>query len=146
MKNNRLILAVDFDGTCTSHEFPKLGKDIGAVPVLKKLVEKGHHLILYTMRCDHDFMPESDDPTIHPVGGYYLSEAIEWFKSHDIPLYGVQRNPTQDKWTASPKCYAHVYLDDAALGCPLKWDSSVSDRPFVDWNKMEELLKERGIL
>ena len=32
-------ICVDFDGTCVTHEFPKVGKDIGAVPVLKKLVD-----------------------------------------------------------------------------------------------------------
>lgn len=34
-----MVIAVDFDGTCVTHEFPKVGKDIGAVPVLKELVE-----------------------------------------------------------------------------------------------------------
>ena len=49
-----MVIAVDFDGTCVTHEFPKVGKDIGAVPVLKKLVEKGHKIILYTMRSHPD--------------------------------------------------------------------------------------------
>ena len=43
-------IGIDFDGTCVTHEYPKIGKDIGAVPVLKELVEKGHKLILNTMR------------------------------------------------------------------------------------------------
>lgn len=30
-------IVIDFDGTCVTHEFPLVGKDIGAVPVLKKL-------------------------------------------------------------------------------------------------------------
>lgn len=42
-----MVIAVDFDGTCVTHEFPKIGKDIGAIPVLRKLVEKGHQIILY---------------------------------------------------------------------------------------------------
>jgi hypothetical protein len=25
------IIAVDFDGTCVTHEYPSIGKDIGAV-------------------------------------------------------------------------------------------------------------------
>ena len=32
---------IDFDGTCVSHEFPEIGRDIGAVPVLRELVETG---------------------------------------------------------------------------------------------------------
>ena len=45
-------IAIDFDGTCTTHEFPKIGKDIGAVRVLKRLINNGHNLILFTMRSD----------------------------------------------------------------------------------------------
>lgn len=41
-----MVIAVDFDGTCVTHEFPKIGKDIGAIPVLRKLVEKEHQIIL----------------------------------------------------------------------------------------------------
>ena len=28
-------IAIDFDGTVVTHEYPKVGRDIGAVPVLK---------------------------------------------------------------------------------------------------------------
>ena len=48
-----MYIAVDFDGTCVSNAFPYIGKDIGSVPVLKKLVEKGHKLILYTLRSNN---------------------------------------------------------------------------------------------
>ncbi len=27
---------IDFDGTCVTHLFPKVGKDIGAAPVLRE--------------------------------------------------------------------------------------------------------------
>jgi hypothetical protein len=46
------IIGIDFDGTVVTHDFPKIGKDIGAVPVLRKLVDNGHKLILFTMRSD----------------------------------------------------------------------------------------------
>lgn len=45
-----MVIAVDFDGTCVTHEFPKIGKDIGAIPVLRKLVERertSNYLIYY---------------------------------------------------------------------------------------------------
>ena len=45
-----MIIAVDFDGTCVTHDFPKVGKNIGAEIVLKKFTDKGHKIILYTMR------------------------------------------------------------------------------------------------
>ena len=120
-----MIIAVDFDGTCVTHDFPKIGKDIGAVPVLKDLVKKGHKLILWTMRSDRE-------------EGNYLTEAVNWFKNNNIPLYGIQENPTQNTWTYSKKCYAQIYIDDAALGCPLIFDKSLSDRPFVNWKIVEK--------
>lgn len=124
-----MIIAVDFDGTCVTHEYPNIGKDIGAVPVLKELVENGHKIILYTMRCDKE-----------------LKEAVQWFESNDIPLFGINENPTQRKWTKSPKIYAHLYIDDAALGVPLILDESISNRPFVDWKLVKVLLQNTGVL
>ena len=43
---------IDFDGTCVTHAYPLVGKDIGAQAVLKRLVDAGHQLILFTMRGD----------------------------------------------------------------------------------------------
>lgn len=45
-----MIIAVDFDGTCVTHEFPRVGEEIGAAEVLKELTDKGHKIILFTMR------------------------------------------------------------------------------------------------
>lgn len=44
-----MIIAVDFDGTCVTHDFPKVGKNIGTEIVLKKFSDKEHKIILYTM-------------------------------------------------------------------------------------------------
>lgn len=140
-----MIIAIDFDGTCVTHEFPKIGKDINAIPVLKELVENGHKLVLFTMRSDVN-NPQSDDETIIAKEGNYLTDAVNWFKSNDIPLYGIQTNPTQHTWTKSPKAYAQMYIDDAALGCPLKHDKDVSDRPFVDWSIVRDILKCNGLV
>lgn len=139
-------IAIDFDGTCVTHEFPKVGKDIGAAPVLRKLIENGHHLILFTMRSDRTENKETGHPDIIDVTGEFLAHAVDWFKSNEIPLYGTQCNPTQSNWTTSPKCYAHLYIDDAALGCPLKFDKEISERPFVDWNEVENILITNGII
>lgn len=121
-------IAIDFDGTCVLHDYPSIGRDIGAVPVLQKLAENGHRLILYTMRS-----------------GGYLSEAIEWFNTNKIPLYGAQVNPTQHKWTESTKCFAHLYIDDAALGAPLLYDKE-SGRNYIDWSEVTKLLHTKGLL
>lgn len=139
----RSIIAIDFDGTCVSHEFPKMGKDIGAVPVLKKLVQNGHQLILFTMRSDV-VNPKSESNELHLESGDYLTQAVNWFKENDIPLWGIQTNPTQHTWTTSPKAYAHRYIDDAAIGTPLKVENGM--RPYVDWEEMEKLLINLGLI
>lgn len=114
-----MIVAIDFDGTVVSHDYPRIGKDIGAVPVLKSMVSQGHRLVLNTMRS-----------------GKELEEAVRWFEENDIPLYGVNKTPGQRRWTTSPKVHAHLYIDDCGYGIPLKEDPSVSPRPFVDWSKI----------
>jgi hypothetical protein len=138
-------IIIDFDGTVVTHEFPNVGKDIGAVPVLKMLIEKGHNLILFTMRSNfHDVQVKDDE--IHPEGGDYLTEALKWFDNNEIKLYGVQTNPTQHLWTTSPKAYGKLIIDDAALGCPLIHDKNITERPFVDWNKVKDYLTLNGII
>ena len=136
-------ICIDFDGTCVTHEFPLIGRDIGAVPVLKRLVSSGHRLILFTMRSDIVDVT-SDDYNIHKQGGNYLSDAVDWFYRNDIPLYGVNTNPTQHTWTKSPKAYGQLYIDDATLGCPLI--DNGKERPYVDWDKVESMLEKSGIL
>lgn len=140
-------IVIDFDGTVVSHEFPKMGNDIGSVPVLRKLVAKGHNLILFTMRSNIDD-PQRENKyfEIIPQGGKYLDDAVKWFADHGIPLYGIQKNPTQHTWTKSPKAYGQVIIDDAALGCPLRIDESISTRAFVDWVQLEKLLYSNRIL
>lgn len=127
-----MIIAVDFDGTCVTHEYPNVGKNIGAEIVLKALTDEGHGLILYTMR-DHP-ADSVQDP---------LQEAIDWFSQNDIPLFGINENPTQKSWTTSPKPYAHLYIDDAALGIPIM---KLGRKPFVDWYSVTFRLRWNGML
>lgn len=124
----KLVIAIDFDGTCVTHDYPDIGKDIGAIPVLKRLVEKGHKLILYTMRSDE-----------------YLEAAKQWFEEAGIPLYGVNHNPTQKRWTNSSKIFANLYIDDAALGAPLKFGQH-SEKVYIDWFAVEKLLEQYGLI
>ena len=129
-----MVIAVDFDGTCVTHEYPNVGKNIGAEIVLKALTDEGHDLILYTMR-DHPADSGVQDP---------LQEAIDWFSQNDIPLFGVNENPTQKSWTTSPKPYANLYIDDAALGMLTIMLSG--GRPFVDWYAAAFRLRWSGVL
>jgi hypothetical protein len=121
-----MIIAIDFDGTCVTHEYPNIGKEIGAVPVLKAIVDNGHKLILHTMRS-----------------GKTLSEAQKWFSDNGIELYGINENPTQKNWTQSSKAFANLYIDDAGLGIPL---IRSIDRPYVDWRQVAIALADKGCL
>ena len=140
-----MYICIDFDGTCVTHEFPSIGKDIGAIPVLKELVKNNHKLILFTMRSNMKDV-KSLDYNIHSQSGNYLDEAVEWFKNNKIPLYGINVNPDQITWTESPKAYGQLYIDDAALGIPLKYNINISERPFVDWEEVYKLLKSQNVL
>ncbi len=125
-----MYIAIDFDGTCVTNDFPKIGKDIGAVPILKELVEKGHKLILLTNRF-----------------GDTLDDAVEWFRKQGIPLYGVNHNPVQKRFSKSPKVYADLYIEDRGLGCPLITNNPyISKKPFADWKEIKSLLQKESVI
>ncbi len=123
-----MVIAVDFDGTCVTHEYPFVGKDIGAVPVLKKIVENGHQIILLTMR-----------------DGDTLKDAEKWFADNEIPLLASNNSPNAPR-SISRKVFATIYIDDMALGCPLMYVSTYSNRPFVNWNEVQKWLLTNEII
>lgn len=114
-KENMAIIGIDFDGTCVTDLFPYVGDNIGAASVLRKLADK-NLLILYTVR-----------------DGKYLQDAVDWFKYNHINLYSVNYNP--EPVSSSPKLYCDYYIDDRNIGTPL------TDKGYVDWNKMLVLLR-----
>ena len=121
-------IAVDFDGTIVTHAYPDMGYDAGAEPVLKELIANGCKIILLTMRS-----------------GELLEPAIAWFRDRNIPLFGVNENPDQKKWTASPKVYADLYIDDSSLGCPLKFMDG-ERRAVANWDGIRQQLVREGFL
>lgn len=116
------IIAVDFDGTCVVHRYPEIGEEVPyCVDILNLLVENNYKIVLNTMR-----------------GGKELNDAINWFKERNIPLYGANETPGQRSWTSSPKIWAQLYIDDAALGCPLK--RLENGHIVVDWVRVKMFL------
>lgn len=115
-----MIIAVDFDGTIVDHRFPEIGPFIpGAIDYLKEFKENGATLILWTMRSDGgDF-------------GDVLTQAVSACEGQGVIFDNANQNP--QTWTTSPKAYAHVYIDDAAFGCPLKM-YDFTRQPCVDWS------------
>lgn len=118
-----VTIGLDFDGTVVTHEFPKIGKEVPhCLETLKKITDDGGKIILITMRS-----------------GRKLAEAVAYLSYHEIPLYGVNSNPRQAYYSKSPKIYANIYIDDAALGCPLTF-SDLSDKAYVNWLQVQKHL------
>ena len=140
-----MTIAVDFDGTIVSHAYPEIGRDLGAVAVLKALQARGHRLILLTMRCRlNQFTTGDAQGLVDAPAGDYLADAVRWCRDRGLTFWAVNNNPEQSRWTTSRKVYANMYIDDAALGIPLL--QAGESRPFVDWEAVEHILKTRGVL
>lgn len=119
-----IVVAVDFDGTIVTHEYPEIGKPLPyAIETLKKITEAGGKLILYTMR-----------------DGQTLKDAIKYCQDNGVTLWSANVNPDQHTWSASRKVYANIYIDDAALGTHTLHDPSFASRPYVDWVIVDALL------
>lgn len=123
-----MIVAVDFDGTIAEHEFPDIGAPVpGAFRWMKEWQAAGARLILWTMRSDGRTGEGREN-------GPVLTEAIEFCRTNGVEFWAANHNPEQAAWTGSPKVYAHVYVDDAAAGCPLRESRKAGNRPMVDWD------------
>jgi len=103
-----MIIAVDFDGTIVTHEYPRIGKPIPfALQTLKKLQDEDHHqLILWTYRT-----------------GKELEEAVEYCRAGGVEFYAVNSNhPEEEKGDGySRKINADIYIDDRNLGGLPDW-------------------------
>lgn len=122
-----IAIAIDFDGTCVTNEnFPGVGEDIGAVPILKEIKDKGNKLILWTVRDDIS-----------------LANALRWFDENEIKLDGVNKYKG-GKSSSSPKLNADIFIDDKALGAPLI--SPKDKKPYINWSKVRVLLKQKDII
>lgn len=118
-----MIIAIDFDGTIVTHEYPKIGRPVpGAIETMLEFIERGDKLILWTMRS-----------------GDKLTEAVNYCFDNGIIFWGVNKNPEQEEWTNSPKAYAQVYIDDAALNATLI-EGNKGERPYLDWHVVRHCL------
>ncbi len=118
-------VALNFDGTCVEHNYPKVGMDIGADPWLRAAVALGAKLILYTSRC-----------------GDEMGEAMDWFEDHKVEVWDVNHNPDQIRFTSSKKLYAHIYVDSEALGAPML-PKTERKRPHMNWEIAGPMLLRR---
>ena len=85
-----ITICVDFDGTVVEHCYPYIGNESpNCSEIMKRWIDEYEiGFILDTMR-----------------DGKELDEAVKWFEERGVDLYGVGKNPTQEKWTKSNKCH-----------------------------------------
>lgn len=103
-----MIIAVDFDGTIVTHEYPNIGKEIPfAIETLKKIQKEGHHqLIMWSVR-----------------EGSLLDEAVEYCRARGLEFYAVNSNypEAEDVGDKSRKLSAELFIDDRNLGGLPDW-------------------------
>lgn len=99
-----MIIAVDFDGTLCSNEYPEIGVPntslIRALMRWRNMSEE-NELILWTCRC-----------------GKELKDALEWCKFFELEFDAVNENVPSNKAkyeNDARKVFADIYLDDRAL-------------------------------
>ena len=71
--------------------------------------------------------------------GKLLDKAVTYCNRKGIEFYGVNRNPSQNSWTDSPKAYGQFYIDDCNVGQPLIFEDG--ERPYVDWVKTDKIMR-----
>ncbi|MFD2551888.1 BT0820 family HAD-type phosphatase [Bizionia sediminis] len=104
---NKLIIAVDFDGTIVEDAYPKIGKaKLFAFETLKRLQEEGNRLILWTYRS-----------------GSHLDEAVAFCKENGLEFYAVNKSYPEEILDAnkSRKIHADIFIDDRNIGGLLGW-------------------------
>ena len=113
-----MTIAVDFDGTIVTHEYPRIGKPIPfAIETLKKLQQEGHHqLILWTCR-----------------EGELLQEAIDYCASKGLEFYSVNSNFPEEnaEIVRARKLEAELFIDDRNLG------------GIPDWGVIYQMINEK---
>ena len=104
---DRLIIAVDFDGTIVEDAYPDIGRPkLFAFDTLKRFKKDGHRLILWTYRS-----------------GQRLEEAVEFCKKNGIEFYAVNQSFPEEELSddRSRKINADLFIDDRNIGGMLGW-------------------------
>ncbi len=105
--NDRLIIAVDFDGTIVEDAYPKIGKPkLFAFETLKRLQKDGHRLILWTYRSEQR-----------------LEEAVAFCNEKGIDFYAVNKSYPEEQLdnSKSRKIHADLFIDDRNIGGFVGW-------------------------
>lgn len=102
-------IAIDFDGTIVTHEYPKIGTEIPfAIETLKMLIRDHHRLILWSVR-----------------EGHLLQEAVDWCKERGVEFWAVNKDYPEESLENnnhfSRKLKADYFIDDRNIGGLPDW-------------------------
>ena len=114
-----MIIAVDFDGTIVTHEYPKIGREIPfAIETLKMLINDHHRLILWSVR-----------------EGHLIDEAVEWCRERGVEFWAVNRDFPEENPKTNPhysrKLKADMFIDDRNIG------------GLPDWGEIYRMIKNK---
>lgn len=123
-----MTIAVDFDGTIVTHEYPNIGKEIPfAIQTLKLLQKDGHKLILWSVR-----------------EGKLLNEAVQWCRERGLEFYAINRDypeeETNNSNNYSRKLKVDIWIDDRNIGGLPDW--GIIYRIIKENKTYEEILNE----
>ena len=139
-------IAVDFDGTIVTHEYPKIGREIPfAIETLKMLIRDQHRLILWSVR-----------------EGELLQEAVDWCKERGVEFWAVNKDYPEESYENnnhfSRKLKADYFIDDRNIGgLPdwgqiyqmvhdnLSWQDVLRQRQFGDEDEKPKRKKKWGL-
>lgn len=128
-ENGRWVIpiAVDWDYTitkCSNWAEGTMEINFDALKILKEWTEKYNvGWILDTMRHDD-----------------ILQEPLKILDENGVKLYGIRKNPQQDKdGNSVPKVWAVFSIDDRNIGTPTKMLEGC-DRPHVDWDEVNKIM------
>lgn len=115
----KMIIAIDFDGTIVTDEYPEIGTlNPGAVEVIKKLKSEGYQLILWTCRT-----------------GLHLAKAVKFCAENGIRFDAINSNLRSEvvRYNGSDprKVGAIVYIDDRGIA------------PLPDWDEIYRLIHKK---
>src|SRR5689334_13194850 len=118
LNENSKTIAIDFDGTVVEHKYPGIGKEmLFAFATLKALQQKGHKLILWTIRT-----------------GELLEEAVDYCRLNGVEFYAVNKNYPEEVLDekTSRKLNVDIFIDDRTIG------------GFIGWSEVWQALHPEG--
>lgn len=122
MEKNKLILSVDFDNTCFTEDYPRIGKPIdGAKDTINWLYDMGHTIIINSCR-----------------EGIYMEEAVSALNRHGFKWHYFNTN--------DPDRVEHYGWDSRKIGCDIQIDDRdihvKSNGGVVNWSKTRSMLEK----